>query len=68
MPVPGAATGSPHEILDYLSKLDMSNTDQRTGNTDAHRIQVRQVIRQFEALTVMGTDALPAIEMFLSQS
>ena len=66
--VPGAATGSPQEILDYLSKLDMSNTDRRTGNTDAHRIQVRQVIRQFEALTAMGTDALPTIEYFLSQN
>ena len=66
--VPGAATGSPQEILDYLKELDMSNTDRRTGNTDAHRIQVRQVIRQFEALTAMGTDALPAIEMFLSQN
>lgn len=66
--VPGVATGSPQEILDYLKELDMSNTDRRTGNTDAHRIQVRQVIRQFEALTAMGTDALPAIEMFLSQN
>ena len=66
--VPGEATGSPQEILDYLKEIDMSNTDRRTGNTDAHRIQVRQVIRQFEALTAMGKDSLPAIEYFLSQN
>ena len=66
--VPGEATGSPQEILNYLKEIDMSNTDRRTGNTDAHRIQVRQVIRQFEALTAMGTDSLPSIEYFLSQN
>ena len=66
--VPGAATGSPQEVLEYLKKIDLSNEDRRSNNTDAHRIQVRQVIRQFEELTSMGTHALPAIENFLSKN
>ena len=66
--VPGAATGSPQEVLEYLKQIDLSNEDRRTSNTDAHRIQVRQVIRQFEELTSMGTRALPTIENFLSQN
>lgn len=66
--VPGAATGSAREVLDYLKQIDLSNEDRRSNNTDAHRIQVRQVIRQFEELTSMGTHALPAIENFLNQN
>ena len=38
-----------------------------TGNTDAHRILVRQVVRQFEELTSMGSKALPAIADFMSR-
>ena len=66
--VPGAATGSAREVLEYLKQIDLSNEDRRSNNTDAHRIQVRQVIRQFEELTSMGTQALPAIENFLKQN
>jgi len=65
--VSGATLESPEVILDYLAKVDLSNVDQRNGNTDEHRVLVRQVIRQFEELTAMGRDALPAISTFLSR-
>ncbi|MDP7010552.1 MAG: hypothetical protein QF685_04160 [Verrucomicrobiota bacterium] len=58
---------SPEAILDYLSKLELKSQNRSTGNTDAHRIQVRQVIRQFEELTSMGSEALPAIADFLGR-
>ena len=63
--VPGASTGSPEEVLAYLSKLPMEES--RGRDTDEHRVLIRQVIRQFEEITSMGADALPAIERFLDQ-
>ena len=39
---------SPEAIIDYLSKIELMSENRSTGNTDAHRILVRQVIRQFE--------------------
>lgn len=65
--VPGASTDSPEEILQYLRTVNLTNVDQRSGNTDEHRIQVRQVIRQFEELTAMGGKALPAIKAFFTE-
>ena len=58
---------SPGAIIDYLSKIELTSENRSTGNTDAHRILVRQVIRQFEELTLMGAIALPAISEFLAQ-
>ncbi len=66
--VPGASTDSPQAILEHLKSIDLSAEDRSSNNTDAHRIQVRQVIRQFEALTAMGPRALPSIEAFLAQN
>jgi len=63
--VPGASTGSPEEVLAWLSKLPME--ERRGRDTDEHRVLIRQVIRQFEEITSMGSDALPAIERFLDQ-
>jgi hypothetical protein len=54
-------------IIDYLSKIELTSENRSTGNTDAHRILVRQVIRQFEELTSMGSKALPPIADFLSR-
>ena len=65
--VAGSSTESPEAILDYLSKLPMGDRNDRGGDTDEHRVLIRQVIRQFEELTSMGSDALPAIDRFLSQ-
>ena len=65
--VAGATLESPEAILEYLSKIELSNQDQRNGNNDAHRILVRQVIRYFEELAAMGSKALPAIADFLSK-
>ena len=58
---------SPEAILDYLSKIELISENRSTGNTDGHRILVRQVVRQFEELTSMGSKALPAIADFMSQ-
>ena len=58
---------SPEAIIDYLSKIELMSENRSTGNTDAHRILVRQVIRQFEELTSMGSKALPAIADFMSE-
>jgi hypothetical protein len=63
--IPGASTGSPEEVLAWLSKLPMQ--ERRGRDTDEHRVLIRQVIRQFEEITSMGPDALPAIERFLDQ-
>ena len=65
--VAGSSTESPEAILDYLSKLPMGDRNDRGGDTDEHRVLIRQVIRQFEELTSMGSDALPAIDRFLDQ-
>jgi len=65
--VPGASTDSPEEVIQYLRSVDLKRVDQRNGNTDEHRIQVRQVIRQFEELTAMGGKALPAIKQFFAE-
>ena len=65
--VPGASTKTPEAILDYLSKLPMGERNDRGGDTDEHRVLIRQVIRQFEEITSMGPDALPAIDRFLDQ-
>ena len=65
--VSGSSTESPEAILDYLSKLPMGDRNDRGGDTDEHRVLIRQVIRQFEELTSMGSDALPAIDRFLDQ-
>ncbi len=62
--VPGAATGSPQEMLDDLKELDMSNTDRRTGNTDAHRSIFQQrdgcfgQVQEWTLWTSAGIDAL----------
>ena len=45
----------------------MGDRNDRGGDTDEHRVLIRQVIRQFEELTSMGSDALPAIDRFLDQ-
>ena len=58
---------SPGAIINYLSKIELTSENRSTGNTDAHRILVRQVIRQFEELTSMGAKALPPIADFLSR-
>jgi hypothetical protein len=58
---------SPGAIIDYLSKIELTSENRSTGNTDAHRILVRQVIRQFEELTSMGSKALQPIADFLSR-
>ena len=58
---------SPGAIIDYLSKIELISENRSTGNTDGHRILVRQVVRQFEELTSMGSKALPAIADFMSQ-
>jgi len=67
--VAGATLESPEAILEYLSnpEFELKAEDRSKGNTDAHRILVRQVIRQFEELTAMGPKALPAITDFLSK-
>ena len=65
--VAGSSTESPEAILDYLSKLPMGDRNDRGGDTDEHRVLIRQVIRQFEELTSMGPDALPAIDRFLDR-
>ena len=62
-----SSADSPEAIVDYLSKLEFKRQERGTGNTDAHRILVRQVIRQFEELTSMGSKALPPIAVFLSR-
>ena len=58
---------SPGAIIDYLSKIELTSENRSTGNTDAHRMLVRQVIRQFEELTSMGSKALPPIADLLSR-
>jgi len=58
---------SPGAIIDYLSTLELKSQERSTGNTDSHRILVRQVIRQFEELTSMGSKALPPIADFLTR-
>ena len=63
--VPGASTGTPEEVLKYLSELPMG--ERRGRDTDEHRVLIRQVIRQFEEITSMGPAALPAIDHFLQQ-
>ena len=63
--IPGASTGSPEEVLAWLSKLPMEES--RGRDTDEHRVLIRQVIRQFEEITSMGPAALPAIDRFLKQ-
>ena len=65
--VPGASNQTPEDVLDFLSKVTLETSDRRNGNTDEHRTQVRQVIREFEELTSMGPKALPAIKRFLDQ-
>ena len=67
--VAGATLESPEAILAYLSnpEFELKTEERSKGNTDAHRILVRQVIRQFEELTAMGPKALPAIADFLSK-
>ena len=62
-----SSADSPEVIVDYLSKLEFKRQERGAGNTDAHRILVRQVIRQFEELTSMGSKALPSIADFLSR-
>jgi len=63
--VPGASTGTPEEVLTYLSELQMG--ERRGRDTDEHRVLIRQVIRQFEEITSMGPAALPAIDRFLQE-
>ena len=58
---------SPGAIIDYLSTLELKSQERSTGNTDSHRILVRQVVRQFEELTSMGSKALPPIADFLTR-
>ena len=67
--VAGATLESPEAILAYLSnpEFELKTEERSKGNTDAHRILVRQVIRQFEELTAMGPKALPAIADFLAK-
>lgn len=65
--VPGASHDSPEDILDFLSRLPMENRDERRGDSDEHRVLIRQVIREFAELTAMGPKALPAIQRFLNQ-
>ena len=65
--VPGASHGSPEDILNFLSRLPMENRNESRGDSDEHRVLIRQVIREFEELTAMGPKALPAIARFLDQ-
>ncbi len=65
--VHSGSLGAPKRIVAYLSELDTKAPADRRENADAHRIQVREVIRQFEELTLMGAIALPAISEFLAQ-
>jgi len=67
IPDPIKETNSPQAILKDLSQVQLSFEDQRTGSNDAHRILIRRVIHQFDELSSMGTNALPAIEKFFSQ-
>jgi len=56
-------SASPDEIIDDLIWLaEQLNTQKRD---DQHRIFIRQVIRQFEALTAIEREALPAIRSLL---
>ena len=63
--VPGASTDSPEEVIQYLRSVDLKRVDQRNGNTDEHRIQVRQVIRQFEELTARAASRFQPSNNFL---
>jgi len=65
--VHSGSLGAPKRTVAYLSELDTKAPADRSKNADAHRIQVREVIRQFEELTLMGAIALPAISEFLAQ-
>ena len=65
--VHSGSLGAPKRIIAYLSELETTPPADRSKNADAHRIQVREVIRQFEELTLMGAVALPAISEFLAQ-
>ena len=66
--VHSGSLGAPKRIVAYLSELDTKAPADRRENADAHRIQVREVIRQFEELTLMGAVALPAISEFLAKN
>ena len=65
--VHSGSLGAPKRIIAYLTELETNPPADRSKNADAHRIQVREVIRQFEELTLMGAIALPAISEFLAQ-
>ena len=65
--VHSGSLGAPKRIIAYLTELETNPPADRSKNADAHRIQVREVIRQFEELTLMGAIALPAIREFLAQ-
>ena len=51
--VHSGSLGAPKRIIAYLTELETNPPADRSKNADAHRIQVREVIRQFEELNLM---------------
>ena len=58
-------SASPEEIIDDLIWLAEQLNTQKSD--DQHRLFIRQVIRQFEALTAIEREALPEIKAFLDE-